>query len=113
MFRFSFFLSDAQDVADIVLEVEAMLGGMIADIKPEYSMDSVEGTNRPHRAKTLPTGVTKKESHFAQEIHRYPEVVERVTECLGRTPCFLWCPQSQVKLSHARTVSTNSGLPIF
>jgi len=64
LFRVSYFLSDAQDVADIVLEAEAMLGEWIANI-PDKEASSARGT------RSLPEGVTKKESHFAQEIHRF------------------------------------------
>jgi hypothetical protein len=46
------------------LDAEAMMGGWIKDIPDFHS--SGKGTMK---RKELPGGVTKKESHFAQEIH--------------------------------------------
>jgi len=73
-------LSDAQDLAEALLDAEAKLGELLAAIEPKYSMGSVEGTDRPHREKTLPGGITKKESHQAQTIAKLPEVVARIKE---------------------------------
>ena len=54
-------IAQAQNLAGVLLEAEAKLGEMLAGIEPVYSMGSVEGTNRPHREKTLPPTITKEE----------------------------------------------------
>lgn len=70
-------LSDAQDVADIVLEAESRLGEMLSSIKPVIESS---GRGTIEKKKSLPHGITKKESHYAQEIHRHPEAVRQVKE---------------------------------
>lgn len=62
-------LSDTQDMATLLLEAEGKLGGMLAVIEPkyDYSLGSSGGTKPPPpRIKTLPSGITKKESHHAR-----------------------------------------------
>ena len=74
-------LTDAQDVADILLDAEAKLGEMLAAIEPKYiQVSSMTGTNlKPvAKQKSLPPEITKKESHVAQTIARNPGVVEKV-----------------------------------
>lgn len=73
-------LSDAQDLADALLEAEKKLGEMLKEIEPKYSMSSIKGTNRPHRDTTLPPTITKKESHRAQTLASNPDIVERIKE---------------------------------
>jgi len=56
-------LEDAQDMADVLLEAEAKLGKMLAEIEPKRKKESsTQRTSLPY----LPDGITKKESHRAQ-----------------------------------------------
>ncbi len=64
-------LLDTQDLAEVLLDAEAKLGEMLAVI-PDYH-SSGKGTMK---RKELPLGITKKESHFAQQIQTHPEIVE-------------------------------------
>ena len=57
-----------------MLDAEAMLGAMIDDItggKPGGSQARTTGGKMAGAKPVLPAGITKKESHFVQEIHRY------------------------------------------
>jgi len=64
-------LSDTQDIAEILLDVEVKLGGMLSSI-PDKKASSGRGT------RSLPEGINKKESHYAQQMFNNVEVVERV-----------------------------------
>jgi hypothetical protein len=72
-------LEEAQGFAENLLEAEMRLGELLAAIEPDYTMGSVEGTHRPHRKSTLPTGVTKKVSHQAQTLSDHRDVVAQVS----------------------------------
>ena len=62
-------LSDLQ----ALLDAEAKLGEMLAAIPAVRDKEgSSQGTSLP----SLPQGITKKESHFAQQIQTHPEIVE-------------------------------------
>jgi len=73
-------LADTQDVADVLLEAERRLGEVLAAIEPKYDMPSTTGRHVPNRAKTLPEGISWKQSHEAQVLARNPEVIERVKD---------------------------------
>ncbi len=82
-------LTDAQGLADVLLDAESKLGGMLSE-KPlaERRASSARGTC------TLPPDIDKKQSHYAQTLARNPEVVEEVkaenipSQKKGRTaPC--------------------------
>lgn len=47
---------------------EAKLGELLSKIEPKY-VGSLKGTHVPQQIKTLPIGINKKESHYAQEIY--------------------------------------------
>lgn len=64
-------LADTQDMADILLDAEMKLGGILEAI-PNKKASSGEGT------RSLPDDITKKQSHQAQTISRNPSIVERV-----------------------------------
>jgi len=69
-------LYDTQDLAEALIDAEAKLGEMLAGIpKPKFDTQ-ISGSTRGTTG-TLPPGITKKESHFAQEIARHPEIVEQ------------------------------------
>ena len=72
-------LQDTQDIADILLDAEVKLGEMLEEIKPKY-VGSIPGTHVPKQEKTLPSGITKKESHEAQEIAKHPDIVQQVKD---------------------------------
>jgi hypothetical protein len=67
-------LTDAQGVAETLLDAEVKLGEMLAAIKRKYeSVGSLEGTDTEwdgpkQQVKTLPPTITKRESHQAQTI---------------------------------------------
>ena len=66
MIRFCFI--DAQDVADIVLEAESRLGGMLSN-RPDRGSKERTPDGKLHGEAPLPPGITKKESHFALNTH--------------------------------------------
>ena len=68
-------IKDGQDMANLVIWAEIKYGKMLAAIEREYKfVGSRPGTDElgykkpPKQKKTLPPGVTKKESHIAQTI---------------------------------------------
>jgi len=78
-------VEDAQGIAECVLLAEAKLGELLMNIKRQYvspTVGSPKGTdgNIPKQLKTLPSGITKKDSHIAQQIAKNPEIVQRVIE---------------------------------
>lgn len=68
-------LSDAQDVADIVLDAEVRLGQILETTVTHGGSfrGSRGGTSKP-----LPPDISKKESHYAQTIAKNQTVVEEV-----------------------------------
>jgi len=66
-------LNDAQDLADILLDAESKMGEMLESI-PDKKASSGAGT------RSLPSDITKKESHFAQMVARNPEVVIEIKQ---------------------------------
>jgi hypothetical protein len=69
-------LQDAQGVADILLDAEAKLGAVLAEIEPKYVKEA--DTSFKGSFRSLPEGITHKESHQAQTIAAWPDVVEKV-----------------------------------
>jgi len=67
-------LQDTQDIADILLDAEVKLGEMLEKIEKQGK--TKEYGSSGGTIPTLPSGVTKKQSHEAQEIARHPEAVE-------------------------------------
>jgi ParB family chromosome partitioning protein len=78
-------LSDGQDVAEVLLDAEAKLGELLAAIQPEF-VTSTDGRQEvgykkpPKQTRSLPEGITHKESHQAQIIARHPDVIEQVKQ---------------------------------
>lgn len=69
-------LEDAQDLAEILLEAEKKLGEMLKEIEPTFHQRK-DGIIIGE--KTLPDGITWKESHVAQTIAKNPDVVKRAS----------------------------------
>ena len=65
-------LSDTQDLAEGLLYAEARLGEILE------SNPSIIGRIGGGREKTLPNGITYKDSHIAQELHRHENVIAEV-----------------------------------
>ena len=65
-------------MAELVLEAEAKLGGMLAAIQPKPKPDGSGKGTFGGRAKTLPPAITKKESHYTQVVARNQDVVAEV-----------------------------------
>ena len=70
-------LNDGRKISRLHLEAESRLGELLSELpKPKFDKQingSLRGTTD-----TLPKGINKKESHYAQEIYRHPELVNRV-----------------------------------
>jgi len=70
-------LQDGLSAGEALIAARARLGELIPKtVKPRGKADL--GTRG--RTKTLPPGITKRDSHRAQEIARHPEVVRKVIE---------------------------------
>jgi N6-adenosine-specific RNA methylase IME4 len=70
-------LHEAQDVATAVLYAEVKLGELLKGIEPKRDkQSSTQRTSLP----SLPDGITKKQSHYAQELADNKNVIEEVIE---------------------------------
>jgi len=73
-------LHDGQKMGELVLLAEAKLGELLLTL-PDFD-SSGRGTMK---RKDLPSGVNKKESHYAQEIYRFPNLLhETVAEAIDK-----------------------------
>jgi site-specific DNA-methyltransferase (adenine-specific) len=70
-------LSETQDLATILLLAEAKLGALLKVIPKKY-ISSGKGTIE--KLPSLPLGITKKQSHYAQQLAKYPEIIEEITQ---------------------------------
>ena len=69
-------LSDTQDLAEELLYAEAHLGEMLEEIPKQGSKySSVGGTIH-----TLPEGINKKQSHYAQVLHRNEDIIAQAAK---------------------------------
>jgi len=66
-------LRDGRQLSRLHLEAESKLGELLKDMDDFHS--SGRGTMK---RKELPNGINKKESHYAQEISKHPEIVEEI-----------------------------------
>lgn len=73
-------LGECQDMATALLSAEARLGDLLEEIPKKYTISSVGGTNRPQREPSLPPGITKKQSHYAQEISRNRDLIQETID---------------------------------
>jgi hypothetical protein len=53
-----------------VLDAKVKLGELLANTEKKYAISSVDGTNRPQRAPSLPANIDKKKSHEYQTRFR-------------------------------------------
>lgn len=61
-------------LAEALLDAEARIGVILGHLpSPEGSKIGERGVS-----KSLPPGITKKQSHYFQQMARYPEIVEQV-----------------------------------
>jgi N6-adenosine-specific RNA methylase IME4 len=65
-------LLDTQDMAEILLYAEAKLGAMLEKIAPNIESS---GRGTIEKKPSLPSGITKKQSHYAQELSRHEEAI--------------------------------------
>ena len=93
-------LEDTQDLADYLLDVEAQLGKLLA-ARPTTS--AYEGTSRP-----LPPGINKKQSHYAQAMHKNPEVIE-VVKAKAREQGFIPTTDKVLRAIRERDLKGNAG----
>ena len=70
-------LGETQDLAIILLLAEAKLGELLKVIPKKY-VSSGKGTIE--KLPSLPSGITKKQSHYAQQLAKYPEIIEEITQ---------------------------------
>ena len=61
------------------MDAEVKLGEMLEGIDRKY-VGSIKGTNVPKQEKTLPPNIDKKQSHYAQQLSKHPDVVEEVKQ---------------------------------
>lgn len=97
-------LEDAQDMADILLDAEMKLGGILEANPPGFQREK----SGQIKQNPLPENISQKQSHQAQTLYQNPAVVERVkveAREAGEIPT-----ASQVyKLIKSPHVSFNSG----
>jgi len=69
-------LRDGRKISRLVLDAETRLGELLSK-NPRVYVGSPKVTDNA-QLKSLPVGINKKESHYAQEIYKHPEIVEEV-----------------------------------
>ena len=72
-------LSDGQRVSRLVIDAESRLGELLENTNNKNHIKNTDGSLKGTIG-GLPVGLDKKQSHYAQEIHRHPEIVEEVFE---------------------------------
>ena len=65
-------LRDGQRMGELVLLAEAKLGEILSRVPPQEHGEDGKFENK------LPDNINRKESHYAQEIYRHPEVMHNV-----------------------------------
>jgi len=70
-------LKDGRKVSRLVLDAESRLGELLEQIPNQEPIRTAEGSFKGTLGK-LPVGINKKESFYAQEIHRNPEIVQQI-----------------------------------
>ncbi|GAG50014.1 unnamed protein product, partial [marine sediment metagenome] len=68
-------LEDGQKVGSLVLYAEAKLGELLSKNPPSFHQGN---DGKIKGEKTLPEGINWKQSHYAQEIYRHPEIVHQI-----------------------------------
>jgi len=95
-------LSDAQDMADILLDAEVKLGEILEN-RPEEIRSSQGGTSKP-----LPPDISKRASHQAQTLSQHRDVIEQV-KAEARESGEIPTANHVYKLIKSHHVSHNSG----
>ncbi len=68
-------MSDTQDLAEVLLYAEARLGELLGKIERKRNKEgSSKGTSLP----SLPGGVNKKDSHYAQKLSKNRDKIAEV-----------------------------------
>ena len=68
-------LEDTQIKAEIMIDAMVAMGEMLGNIEPKREKESsTQGTSLP----SLPPGIGKKKSHYAQTIFKYPEIIREI-----------------------------------
>lgn len=70
-------LMDGRKVSRLVYDAEIRLGELLSNIEPKRNK---EGGTQSTSLKSLPEGITKDESRYAQEFYRNQEVVNEIFE---------------------------------
>jgi len=70
-------IKEGREISKLVLDAESRLGELLANTQPKRNK---EGSTQRTSLPTLPSGLDKKQSHYAQEIYRHPDVVSKVFE---------------------------------
>ena len=77
-------LHDGQKMGELVLLAEAKLGELLLNRKNKESIQTTDGTFKGTIG-DLPTGIDKRESHYAQEIYRFPNLLhDTVVEAIDK-----------------------------
>ncbi len=71
-------LNDTQDMAELLLLAEARFGDMLAAIPAKPKPDGSSRGTFGGRDTTLPSGINKKESHYAQELSKHQDIIATV-----------------------------------
>jgi N6-adenosine-specific RNA methylase IME4 len=71
-------IKDGQSVGEAVLWAKAKLGEMLQEIEPKPKPDGSGRGTFGGREPSLPSGITKKQSHYYQQIHNNRDIVEQV-----------------------------------
>ncbi|MCK4259879.1 MAG: site-specific DNA-methyltransferase [Halanaerobiales bacterium] len=66
-------LLDGQNIAEIVIDAEARMGAILNSIPKKKKTEQGSGAGT---LLSLPEGIDKKQSHYAQEMFKHPDIVE-------------------------------------
>lgn len=66
----------SQEAGTALLYAKAKMGELLKGIESKY-VGSIEGTHVPKQIKTLPEGITHKQSHYAQTLAENKEMIEK------------------------------------
>lgn len=71
-------LRDGRTCSKMVIEAESRLGELLTNSQKVPVVEPSGNGSLKGSEHTLPSGLDKKQSHYAQEIYRHPEIVEEV-----------------------------------
>jgi len=70
-------LKDGRTISRLHIEAESRLGELLSNTISKEPIRNADGSLKGTIGK-LPNGINKKESHYAQEIYKHPELVKKV-----------------------------------